>query len=92
MKQLDDLMVFNVEKNQISGPLPDLSSLTKLEALGLKDNQLQGALAPLPPQLRQISICPNPQLLLGGKGKKSQPLCNADASATNEAVQRAMGH
>jgi Leucine-rich repeat (LRR) protein len=64
-------------KNKLTGPIPDLSPMTRLETLHLEDNQFTGAipesLAKLP-SLRTLSIKNNklkgtiPSVLLQRKG------------------------
>ncbi|CAK9089434.1 unnamed protein product [Durusdinium trenchii] len=61
MSRLTKLRTIHLEKNQLTGPIPDLRAVESLSLLNLSANQLSGPLVALPSNLR-LAILSNNQL------------------------------
>ena len=55
----DSLTTVSLYNNQLSGQIPDLSSLTSLRDLFLRNNQLSGQIPALPDSIRQLHLSDN---------------------------------
>ena len=56
---LTALTILHLHKNQLTGPIPDLSRLTSLTTLWLHENQLTGRIPPLPASLTTLWLHDN---------------------------------
>ena len=59
LSALTSLTILYLQKNQLTGPIPDLSRLTSLTTLWLNENQLTGRIPPLPASLTTLWLHDN---------------------------------
>ncbi|MCE7951521.1 MAG: hypothetical protein DYH18_10525 [Xanthomonadales bacterium PRO7] len=57
-----DSLQINIDHNNLSGTVPDLSSLANLKSFYINNNRINGTLPAAPPSLQASfsGLCPNP--------------------------------